>query len=131
MYVTEPLTDDQFPGISKIYSDIKDWNWVFGKTPKFAIKRTFAVHDKNIGWGSLRVKLTLEKGFVSECKIRHETKALSDLLLTQLNEGLTGVPFKYVELMSIFEAIQENEELSALDLKALQDVQEYFSNLLR
>ncbi|KAL4716954.1 hypothetical protein ACJJTC_012765 [Scirpophaga incertulas] len=36
-------TDEWFPGLDKLKSELQDWEWCFGKTPDFTVSRSFPV----------------------------------------------------------------------------------------
>merc|ERR1719402_409644 len=40
---------ETFPGISSIAESLESWNWVFGKTPQFSLKKRFIVPDELLG----------------------------------------------------------------------------------
>merc|ERR1719402_1358892 len=41
--------EETFPGIGSMAESLESWNWVFGKTPQFSLKKSFIVPDEILG----------------------------------------------------------------------------------
>ena len=39
-----PTDENAFPGISAMRTELKQWDWIYGHTPKFTVARTFICH---------------------------------------------------------------------------------------
>ncbi|XP_022318020.2 lipoyl amidotransferase LIPT1, mitochondrial-like isoform X2 [Crassostrea virginica] len=84
----DPGDETLFPGVTEINKASKDWEWVFGKTPKFSIKRTFTS-------GELRTELSVschfEKGRIKTAEIMcdYRTPCVEEFT-DRLQRELTG-----------------------------------------
>ncbi|WP_416149269.1 lipoate--protein ligase [Salipaludibacillus sp. HK11] len=59
------LTEEDWRGINQISQDrYKNWNWNYGKSPKFDLQRS-----KRFDAGTIDVRLNVSKGIIQECKI--------------------------------------------------------------
>jgi len=64
-------TDQWFPGVSEIRNTLTDWEWCYGKTPKFSVTKSFAVPAQFLNnfdsvTENLRVTMIVEQGRVSD-----------------------------------------------------------------
>ncbi|TMW42988.1 hypothetical protein DOY81_011930 [Sarcophaga bullata] len=62
-------TEKWFPGIEELRKEFSSWEWIFGKTPKFAVEKELAL--KADDEKQLKMKLTVEvdKGLMSDITI--------------------------------------------------------------
>lgn len=51
-------TEKWFPGIEELRTEFSSWEWIFGKTPKFAVEKELAL--KADDEKQLKMKLTVE-----------------------------------------------------------------------
>lgn len=59
------LTEDDWSGVHKLKEEKYDnWDWNYGKSPKFNIQRI-----KRFPVGEIDLRIFIEKGYISECKI--------------------------------------------------------------
>lgn len=56
-------TEEWFPGLTQIYNDLRSWEWIYGKTPKFSLKRSFPLLNSNKN--DVNVKINVENGLVN------------------------------------------------------------------
>eukprot|EP00096_Caligus_rogercresseyi_P012728 TRINITY_DN5430_c0_g1_i1.p1 TRINITY_DN5430_c0_g1~~TRINITY_DN5430_c0_g1_i1.p1 ORF type:complete len:399 (-),score=82.02 TRINITY_DN5430_c0_g1_i1:74-1270(-) len=66
--------NDWYKGIDDIKKELQGYNWVFGKTPKFKIKKSFELPDSLIPGvsgmePSVEFELIVDKGVVSDVKV--------------------------------------------------------------
>lgn len=70
-------TEDWFPGLDKIKQELGSWDWRFGKTPAFEVKRSFAVPSNLLSTGDdfiskeqdsqeLCIKMSVESGLIAD-----------------------------------------------------------------
>lgn len=64
---------ERLAGISEIREHLESWQWRYGKSPKFAISRSFAIPD-NLLLGSeapneLKVTMVVENGMISDVSL--------------------------------------------------------------
>ncbi|KAM0728596.1 Lipoyl amidotransferase LIPT1, mitochondrial [Formica fusca] len=62
-------TEDWFPGIDKIISEFRSWDWNFGKTPKFTVIRALDVPTHDGKMHRLNLKLEIQNGIVEEIRM--------------------------------------------------------------
>ena len=65
-------TCEQFPGLDLFYKEHQSWDWIFGKTPKFSIRRSF--HKPNSGlFFNIDIDLIIDKGLISAVRLSGST----------------------------------------------------------
>lgn len=84
----DPGSEVLMPGIHKMTSDLKKWDWVYGKTPKFSVCTSFTVEDTSIG-----VEMDIKNGVVETCVVDVPRHWLPADLVKGFCSGLTGVRF--------------------------------------
>lgn len=62
-------TDDWFPGLDKLTSAFRSWEWNYGKTPKFIVTRILDVPAQNGKVHRLNLILEIQNGIVEEIKM--------------------------------------------------------------
>ena len=71
------------PQLNKYYEELKDWDWVFGRTPQFNHQ-----FETRFPWGGVEVHLNSNKGIIEEAKI------FSDSLFPPLIEAFMNTLVK-------------------------------------
>lgn len=84
----DPGSEVLLPGIHKINSELKHWDWVYGKTPKFSISTSFTVEKTNIG-----LEMNIKNGLVEACVLDVPHDWLPAHIVTEFCSSLTGVRF--------------------------------------
>lgn len=84
----DPGSEVFLPGIHKITSELKHWDWVYGKTPKFNISTSFRVENTNIG-----LEMSIKNGLVEACGVDVPHDWLPADIVTEFCSSLTGVRF--------------------------------------
>ena len=74
------------PKVNEYYNELKDWNWLYGKTPKFNHQ-----FDERFTWGSVDVHINSNKGLIEEVKIFSD--CLHPPLIESFSESLNGVQY--------------------------------------
>ena len=74
-----PLDEKLFPGVTKIKEDFEEWQWKFGKTPKFSIDRDFTGHTFNENNCEIRISITVEKGKVSKLDLIEKSQVMDGI----------------------------------------------------
>ncbi|KAL5517919.1 hypothetical protein EMCRGX_G003563 [Ephydatia muelleri] len=86
MVEVEPGEEGRFPGISKMADELKDWYWIYGKTPKFTLKA-----ENEFKFGHLVFTAEVEGGAITSCDIILEhSSATPTAFLNNLKDALTG-----------------------------------------
>lgn len=75
----------------------KNWDWNYGKSPKFDLQRT----KRFEGTGSIDVRLNVYKGVITECKIYGDFFGIGDI--NEIEEKITGLQY---EKESVHEALK-------------------------
>jgi lipoate-protein ligase A len=102
------LTDADWQAIHEISRErYQNWDWNFGKSPKFNVQRS-----RRFPIGSIDVRLNVNRGIIEGCKIYGDFFGAGDV--ADLEQRLTGVRYEYDAL---------NEALSDVD------VTYYFGNI--
>ncbi|MCP1122785.1 lipoate--protein ligase [Bacillus sp. AFS018417] len=84
---TYELTEDDWKEIHKISEErYRNWEWNYGKSPKFNLK-----HSHRFPVGQVDVRLEVQKGVVSECKIYGDFFGVEDV--HDIEERLSGKVF--------------------------------------
>ncbi|WP_242223494.1 lipoate--protein ligase [Bacillus cereus group sp. BfR-BA-01380] len=84
---TYELTEEDWKEIYKISEErYRNWDWNYGKSPKFNIQ-----HSHRFPVGQVDVRLEVQKGVVSECKIYGDFFGVEDV--RDIEERLSGKVF--------------------------------------
>lgn len=54
-------------GITEIRNTFQDWEWCFGKTPKFTVSKTYSSHLLNVEY--VTATLTVDKGIITDMSL--------------------------------------------------------------
>lgn len=85
----DPGSEVLLPGIHKMTSDLKSWDWVYGKTPRFSICTSFTVDvHANVG-----LELDIKNGIVETCAMDVPRAWLPADLVKEFCSSLSGVRF--------------------------------------
>lgn len=85
----DPGSEVLMPGIHKMTSDLKNWDWVYGKTPKFSVCTSFMV-ENNINIG---LEMDIKNGVVETCVMDVPHDWLPADFVKEFCSSLTGVRF--------------------------------------
>lgn len=58
-------TEQQFPGLTEIRDTLKDWEWCYGKTPKFSVTKSFVGNSNSIS-ENLKFTMNIEQGRIND-----------------------------------------------------------------
>ncbi|RVE51081.1 hypothetical protein evm_004224 [Chilo suppressalis] len=66
-------TEDWFPGLTQLKSELQGWDWCFGRTPDFSVSRTFPVPSELLAPSKvyaatqeLAINMTVVKGLIDD-----------------------------------------------------------------
>jgi lipoate-protein ligase A len=102
------LTEKDWEEIHKISEErYRNWDWNYGKSPKFNMQRT---HRFPIG--SIDVRLDVEKGIIENCKIYGDFFGIRDV--SEIEQRLKGCKYERADIQAALSDV---------------DVQAYFGNI--
>lgn len=84
----DPGSEVMMPGIHKMTSDLKNWDWVYGKTPKFSVCTSFMVENTNVG-----LEIEIKNGVVQSCIMDVHHDWLPADFVKEFCSSLTGIRF--------------------------------------
>src|SRR5699024_286029 len=85
---TYKLTKDDWKKIEEIADKrYRNWDWNYGKSPKFDIK-----HSKRFPAGTVDIRMNVSKGIITSCKIFGDFFGVGDI--TELEQQLVGVKYE-------------------------------------
>ncbi|PTY88379.1 lipoate--protein ligase [Heyndrickxia sporothermodurans] len=104
------LTDDDWAKIHKISEErYQNWEWNYGKSPKFNLQ-----HTHRFPVGGIDVRLEVNKGIIENCKIYGDFFGVGNV--SDIEEKLTGIRYERSEI-----------EKALTDI----DVKHYFGNITK
>ncbi|XP_054008472.1 lipoyltransferase 1, mitochondrial isoform X2 [Hylaeus anthracinus] len=63
-------TEDWFPGLDKLISEFRSWEWNYGRTPKFTVTRVLDVLVQDSKVHQFNLTLEIQNGIIEEIKMR-------------------------------------------------------------
>ncbi|XP_055997503.1 lipoyltransferase 1, mitochondrial-like isoform X2 [Ostrea edulis] len=107
----DPGDETLFPGVTEIRKSAEEWQWIFGRTPKFTTKRKFTSKKHKI---ELSVIFNFEKGRIQSSEIICDSNVPHVMEFTvRLQNDLTGRRLHREDLNPVLQA----SDLSPLDCK--------------
>ncbi len=89
------------PQLFEYYEQLKDWNWVYGKTPKF--NHTF---EERFPWGGVEVHLNSNKGLIDDVTIFSD--CLHPPLIESFMQSLKGVSYNPQAVLEALNCLQND-----------------------
>ncbi|XP_053310376.1 lipoyltransferase 1, mitochondrial [Spea bombifrons] len=88
----DPKDEIIFPGICQKKMELCTWEWIYGKTPKFAVKTCLQILYRHT---MLDINLTMEikNGYIETCSVGLPNRWLPKELCEELQDGLAGSKF--------------------------------------
>ncbi|XP_007889348.1 lipoyltransferase 1, mitochondrial [Callorhinchus milii] len=80
------------PGVNKCAEELRSWEWVYGKTPKFSVSHCFTV-DYNLSRAEVKLNMVVNRGSIESCNIEMLSDWLPAELCHQLASNLIGARF--------------------------------------
>ncbi|RKL68627.1 lipoate--protein ligase [Salipaludibacillus neizhouensis] len=85
---TYRLTEEDWKGIEEISQRrYKNWDWNYGKSPKFDLQRS-----QRFDAGTIDIRINVSKGQITDCKIYGDFFGIGDV--TDVQEKLTSVKYE-------------------------------------
>ncbi|XP_061540072.1 lipoyltransferase 1, mitochondrial isoform X2 [Phycodurus eques] len=94
MNAVNPADESTFPGLSRMSAELRGWDWIFGKTPKFSIQTLLKMTDDLSSAGrTVRLRLEIKHGVIESCSLDVPTCWLPHSLSSELSSVLVGQRF--------------------------------------
>ena len=98
----DPGDEGVFSGITKMADELKDWYWIYGKTPKFTLKA-----ENEFIFGHLVFTAVVEGGAITSCDVTLEHSLVTPTaFLDNLKEALTGTLLWRSDILAVFQQLE-------------------------
>ncbi|XP_078078497.1 lipoyl amidotransferase LIPT1, mitochondrial [Mustelus asterias] len=99
----DPGDHQLLPGIGKFTQELKSWEWIYGRTPKFSISHLFSLH-RDLPGGEIKLNMSINHGRIESCSIEVFSDWLPSTMCDQLASDLIGNRFCPTETMVLANA---------------------------
>ncbi|XP_078401334.1 lipoyl amidotransferase LIPT1, mitochondrial [Cetorhinus maximus] len=99
----DPKDNLLLPGIVKFTQELKSWDWIYGRTPKFSISHFFSL-DHNLPGEDIKLNMSINQGRIESCSIEVFSDWLPSAMCDQLASDLIGNKFCPTETMVLASA---------------------------
>ncbi|XP_020776471.2 lipoyltransferase 1, mitochondrial [Boleophthalmus pectinirostris] len=90
----DPSDESVFPGIGRVASELRSWDWTFGKTPKFSIETELSLVDNlTLERTTAQLHVELKNGLISSIAVTVPDHWLPRRVIDELCDVLTGERF--------------------------------------
>uniref|UniRef100_A0A8D2ZCM0 BPL/LPL catalytic domain-containing protein n=1 Tax=Scophthalmus maximus TaxID=52904 RepID=A0A8D2ZCM0_SCOMX len=90
----DPADESTFPGIGKAATELRSWDWTFGKTPKFSVRTPLQLMDSgSTARCSARLHIEVKSGLIESCELDVPADWLPPRLSVELTDLLVGERF--------------------------------------
>ncbi|XP_075054153.1 lipoyl amidotransferase LIPT1, mitochondrial [Mixophyes fleayi] len=90
--VVDPSEETCFPGISQKKLQLCTWEWIYGKTPKFEVVKSFQILHKN-SIIDVHLSMCIKNGYIDSCSIVLPHHWLPEQQCNELQNSLVGGKF--------------------------------------
>ncbi|XP_060084041.1 lipoyltransferase 1, mitochondrial-like [Ylistrum balloti] len=106
----EPTDDALFPGLDKLQSKLQDWEWIYGKTPKFLLKKHYSqtIHGTHF---TVTIATEINKGRIAQLDITFLDTNQNDFiesLLSDVRNIIIGQRFWIPDLKVLLQDLQKD-----------------------
>ncbi|XP_068672728.1 lipoyl amidotransferase LIPT1, mitochondrial-like isoform X5 [Montipora foliosa] len=105
-----PSNEKQFHGITALKKELQEWQWIYGKTPRFSVTFSTNFSSENI----TSVRMMSYHGLLENIEIHCDDKEIRELF-TNLVGGLKGARFESGDIERALENYINKTSLTALD----------------
>ncbi|CAC5386044.1 LIPT1 [Mytilus coruscus] len=110
-------SEAQFPGLQKIYNELCDWEWIYGRTPNFSLTRHFAKNLEYYIEHQITINVNIEKGRISKIDIETNFNEIYLKIRPLIQEHLIGTRFWFNDLQMSLDTIkQESRHFGEIEL---------------
>ncbi|KAG9492334.1 hypothetical protein GDO78_000705 [Eleutherodactylus coqui] len=89
VHVVDPRDEMLFPGITHKKKELCTWDWIYGKTPKFDVQKSFQILHKNIVVDG-KLNMSIKNGYIESCVMALPSHWLSEQHCWELQNSLLG-----------------------------------------
>lgn len=90
----DPDDKSAFPGLNQAAAELRSWEWMFGKTPKFSVQATLDLtEDRSLAHSSGQLQMTIKNGVIESCELDVPADWLPHRLCSELSSVLIGERF--------------------------------------
>ncbi|XP_026157239.1 lipoyl amidotransferase LIPT1, mitochondrial [Mastacembelus armatus] len=90
----DPADQSAFPGLNRTATELRSWDWTFGKTPKFSIQTVLDVTDaQSSARTSAQLHMDIKNGLIQSCELEIPAHWLPQQLSGELSDTLVGERF--------------------------------------
>ena len=127
-----PTDTHGFPGLLEMELELKDWSWIFGKTPKFSISRRFESNPQQMETRhSMDIGLDVTKGRINDLSIKISEEIYGEVC-TLLENSLNGKKFVQDDISSsILTTFQEHRLRDKIPQDLLSWIYSNFINIFK
>uniref|UniRef100_UPI00398F408A lipoyl amidotransferase LIPT1, mitochondrial n=1 Tax=Pristiophorus japonicus TaxID=55135 RepID=UPI00398F408A len=99
----DPKDNLALPGVNKFTQELKSWDWIYGRTPKFSVSHSFSM-DHNVSGAEVKLNMSINHGRIENCNIEVLSNWLPSAMCDQLSTDLIGNKFCPTEAMVLASA---------------------------
>ncbi|KAF7644568.1 hypothetical protein LDENG_00219710 [Lucifuga dentata] len=92
--LVDPADESAFPGLSRMETVLRGWDWTFGKTPKFSVRTCLDLtDDRLLAQSSAHLHMDVKNGMIETCELDVPVDWLPQWLSGELSSMLVGGRF--------------------------------------
>lgn len=112
-----------FDSFTHSFRELEDWNWRFGKTPKFEYSL-----ETRFPWGIIDLHLTQVEGKISSIKIYSDS--LYPQMIEMIESALHDVPYNKEEILKVLSNVKETFSNVPLIQEHITEFGRWFTNVM-
>ncbi|XP_071370488.1 lipoyl amidotransferase LIPT1, mitochondrial [Centroberyx affinis] len=90
----DPSDESAFPGAGGSAAELRSWDWLFGRTPAFAVETSLDLTDeRSSARSSALLRMEVKSGVIARCELRVSSAWLPAALSGELSGRLEGERF--------------------------------------
>lgn len=110
------LTEDDWRKVEALSRErYRNWDWNYGKSPAFNVRRT-----KRFPIGSIDVRLNVKNGIIETCKIYGDFFGMGDL--ADVEQRMVGCRYRYEDLKDALEDVDLNAYFGNIGIDEFLDL---------
>lgn len=92
--IVDPDDETAFPGLSQAAAELRSWEWMFGKTPKFSVQAPLdLMEDRSLAHSLGQLQMTIKNGVIESCDLNVPADWLPQWQCSKLSSVLIGERF--------------------------------------